>query len=216
MNLQERIDKILSIGERIKDVKLLTSEEINLIVDAYFLYKGKKIQRINCGACLIDAYFEFRSLTQIQIKTFMERKYRMNKGVLLDTYMSSNPEIPQGHWSDANITDDVAVKLIKGGYGKYFIGNPSSDDIEEEEEFLDPNDDPEGNEGEGKEGSETTEGKEEASKQEEAKAPVEPERPMSAMTKAELQTLAKVKNLPEDEWKTLGRDKLEAYLISKA
>lgn len=205
MNLQERIDKILSIGERIKDVKLLTSEEINLIVDTYFLYKGKKIERINCGACLIDAYFEFRSLTQIQIKTFMERKYRMNKGVLLDTYMSNNPEIPQGHWSDANITDDVAVKLIKGGYGKYFIGNPAIDDIEEEEE-----------EQVEAERQAAEEGKEEASKQEEVKVPVEPERPMSAMTKAELQTLAKVKNLPEDEWKTLGRDKLEAYLISKA
>lgn len=47
--------------------------------------------------------------------------YRMKRGVVINTTMTDNPEIPKGHFTIKNITDDIAKVLIKHGYGSYFI-----------------------------------------------------------------------------------------------
>ncbi len=54
----------------------------------------------------------------MNIKT---RKWNMVPGKLIDTLMSSTS--PNGQYTNANITDDVAEELIAKGYSKYFVEN---------------------------------------------------------------------------------------------
>jgi hypothetical protein len=217
MNFQEKIDKILSIGERITDKKNLKPEEIDLIVKTYKEYKGIAL-RVGCGACLIDAYFEFKLITPETIARMMTRKYRMIKGRGIDLYY--NEILPAGYWTDANITDEVAVKLIKAGYGKFFIGNPKPEDVEELEDEVPPVVPPvvvppvlDGSE------ISTDESKTEEevllTEEDQKEEATKEERSIADMTKQELKTLATVRNFPKDEWSNLNRAELEAYLQSR-
>lgn len=46
---------------------------------------------------------------------------RMKRGKVISTHMWDDPEIPEGHFTFNNTTDELAKKFIEKGYGDYFI-----------------------------------------------------------------------------------------------
>ena len=81
-----------------------------------------------CSTCpgVIEAkYNALRSITVERIERITNNILRIRAGVLIDTYMASAG--PIGHFTNANITDEVAIELIERGWSSAFE-NP--DDIE--------------------------------------------------------------------------------------
>lgn len=93
---------------------------------AYKVLTGEDI----CSYCrgVIEAKFNELNNNRNTIKTMQERTYRMLPGKLIDTTMGDKE--PWGQFTDKNMTDAIAEKLIGQGYGKYFKDVPKNESIE--------------------------------------------------------------------------------------
>jgi hypothetical protein len=71
---------------------------------------GKKVGQGTCQSCILDALFELKGLTETQLKLMtMERKYKLKPNALV--YFN------HAHYTVANITDDVAIEMVKANLG---------------------------------------------------------------------------------------------------
>lgn len=107
----ERINKLLSksISEVIKDpweLKKIYKQLFNEDVCGY------------CPPIITEKYNALKLLTKENIKAMQERILKMKSGMVIDTY--SSELLPQGAFTKDNITDEIAIKFIKHGYGKFF------------------------------------------------------------------------------------------------
>lgn len=97
-----------------KGVEYFIKHEQEMVSLYRFMY-GETISI--CGLSCIHRYFE-------KIEADLKRPdcaYRMKCGKVLDTTMWDEKEIPKGHFTCKNITDQVAKKAIEKGYHSYFI-----------------------------------------------------------------------------------------------
>ena len=113
--MKDRIEEILSIplSEIKKNPKILKK-----------FYK-EFFQEDVCSTCpgVIEAkYHALRNITEERIERISTNILRMRKGALIDTYMASAG--PIGHFTNANITDEVAIELIERGWVSAF-DNPN-------------------------------------------------------------------------------------------
>lgn len=109
--MKERIEQILAIplSEIKNNPKILKK-----------FYK-EFFQEDFCSTCngVIEAkYNALRSITEERIERIENNILRMRKGALIDTYMASAG--PIGHFTNANITDEVAIELIERGWNASF------------------------------------------------------------------------------------------------
>ena len=77
---------------------------------------GKKVGQGTCQSCILDALFELKGLTETQLKLMtMERKYKLKPNALV--YFN------HAHYTVANITDDVAIEMVKAnsGHSRSFV-----------------------------------------------------------------------------------------------
>ncbi len=122
--MREQINKLLSVPLEVhlKDPSGLKA-----------FYRNSLGQDL-CGYCpgkIDEAYKKLSSLTDEKIKAMAKKILHLKKDVGIDTYSSSS--LPQGYWTKDNITDEIAVKLIDGGYAKFFQ-NP--EDLQEARESV--------------------------------------------------------------------------------
>jgi hypothetical protein len=76
---------------------------------------GKRVGEGNCKSCILDAYFELKSLTEEQLKFItMERKFKLKENALV--------LFNHAHYTNHNITDEVALEMVKfnRGHAKSF------------------------------------------------------------------------------------------------
>jgi hypothetical protein len=187
-----------------------------------------------CPGKIHDKFLELSQLNEHKLNSMLERKYRMLPGKLIDTYNSS--ELPQGHWTDKNITDEVAEKLIKAGFGKFFKGNPT---LEEN-----PIEEPTGDEGNsGNQSGNTSDQNDQkgtgeltagdlanmitasdsqepviiklGQEQSQVDSPAPVVIDLNSKSFKDLVQIATEKQLPQTEWKTKNRAALIAYLSDK-
>lgn len=77
---------------------------------------GKKVGQGTCQSCILDALFELKGLTETQLKLMtMERKYKLKPNALV--YFN------HAHYTVANITDNVAIEMVKAnsGHSRSFV-----------------------------------------------------------------------------------------------
>lgn len=71
---------------------------------------GKKVGEGTCQNCILDAFFEMKSMNENQLKIMtMERKYKLKSNALV--YFN------QSHYTNVNITDDVALEMVTANRG---------------------------------------------------------------------------------------------------
>lgn len=116
--MKERIEAILS--------KPLSEIESNPKILKKF-YK-EFFQEDICSTCpgvIAAKYNQLKRLSEETIHRISTNILRMRKGAMIDTYMASAG--PIGHFTNANITDEISIELIERGWGGSFE-NP--EDIE--------------------------------------------------------------------------------------
>jgi hypothetical protein len=157
-----------------------------------------------CPGVIQEKFNKLLNTTEEKLITMKNRKWRMKPGKIIDTLMSK--EGPWGQWTDKNITDEIAEKLIAKGYGERFlkndseaieieepVGNIEGPAIVEEEinfevhERLEP-------------GSETQEAKKDS---------------FDTYQFSKLVKYCKTKGFPESEWENKNRKDLITYVRSK-
>jgi hypothetical protein len=79
-----------------------------------------------CPGIIQDKFNKLLNTTEKQIVSMKQRKWNIIKGKVIDTYMSKDG--PWGHYTNDNITDEVAEKLILMGYGASLIRNNPLDE----------------------------------------------------------------------------------------
>lgn len=66
---------------------------------------GKKVGEGTCQNCVLDAFFELKSLNEDQLKFItMERKFKLRPNALV--------AFNNSHYTNANITDEVALAMV--------------------------------------------------------------------------------------------------------
>jgi hypothetical protein len=66
---------------------------------------GKRVGEGTCHNCILDAFFELKSLNEDQLKIItMERKYKLRPNALV--------HFNQSHYTNANITDEVSLTMV--------------------------------------------------------------------------------------------------------
>ncbi len=83
---------------------------VKRFLDVYRKLKGKRVGDGTCQNCILDAYFELKSLTENQLKFItMERRFKLNENALV--------YFKHAHYTTANITDEVALEMVKANRG---------------------------------------------------------------------------------------------------
>lgn len=197
--MQEQIDKILAIGiNRISNKNLLTQEEIQLIKTTYEKLLNKTIQ-VKCGACLIDAWYTFRTMKKERIEELSNLEYKLDETAVIDTTINPIAGVPD-HVTNANLTNEIGASLIKAGFKRQFVKFP-----QEEAEVVPPVvEEPL---------QEITPVAEEPIQE---VAPAEPAAPKySKMSAQALKAECVNKGYVASEWANLNKEKLVKYLESK-
>lgn len=66
---------------------------------------GKKVGEGTCQNCILDAFFELKSLNEQQLTIItMERKYKLRPNALV--------AFNNSHYTNANITDEIALEMV--------------------------------------------------------------------------------------------------------
>lgn len=105
--MMDTIDALIAKGVR---YSIKNPDEI---VSLYKMY-GETI----CRKCPGVIKKKFNELTKLKGRPMS--KYRIKNGGNIDTTMKNDPDLPKGIYTNKNMTDDVAEKLIKGGYSSRF------------------------------------------------------------------------------------------------
>lgn len=172
---------------------------------AYKVLTGEEV----CSYCpgKIEAKFNEINNNKHKIKTMQERKYRMIPGKLIDTTMGniSDPVI-YGMFTDKNMTDIIAEKLIANGYGKYFIK------VKEEE--IAPAV-PEEVKADLETKEQEAEIKLEVFEKEKETVKEEAKNSLDTYSRARLVELCEKRGYPKEEWKDLVRKDLIKYVNGK-
>ena len=67
---------------------------------------GKKVGEGTCQNCVLDAFFELKSLNEDQLKFItMERKFKLRPNALV--------AFNNSHYTNANITDEISLEMVK-------------------------------------------------------------------------------------------------------
>jgi hypothetical protein len=173
-------------SEFAKEYKKLTGEEI-------------------CSYCpgKIEAKFNELINNKNKIKSMQQRKYRMLPGKLI--YYNNN------HYSDKNMTDELAEQLISQGFGKYF--KPVPIDVIEPKPEITP--EVKISIEELKEKEKEAEIKLEVFEKEPEKIEDEKQNSLGTYSRARLVELCEKRGYPKDEWKDLVRKDLIKYVNGK-
>jgi len=93
-----------------------------------------KAPKETCKSCIMDHFLELRKVNKNQYKTIMNSKYKLKEGVRVDTVWNPIKGVPL-HVSNANLTDEIAKKLIKSNekFLDYFAQYPNQDNQPEAE-----------------------------------------------------------------------------------
>lgn len=103
MSLGEKVELILSLGNRVLDKKKLTEFEKNLLLSTYKEATGER-KKEGCGSCFIEIYLYFNK----QKNNKMERKYRLKQG--LTVYFKNHVLFNKGKLD--NLTDQIAIEML--------------------------------------------------------------------------------------------------------
>lgn len=174
---------------------------------AYKVLYGEDV----CSYCpgKIEAKFNEVINNKNKIKTMQQRKFRMLPGKLIDTTMGSIE--PWGQYTDKNMTDEIAEKLISNGYGKYFKDVPIVEQaVELKNEVVNENTPVI---------SDLQEKEKEAEIKlevfEKAEVKTEPTNSLDTYSRTRLADLCEKRGYPKDEWKDLVRKDLIKYVNGK-
>lgn len=77
-----------------------------------------------CSSCPQDIYYAYHELKKTykqKLNQMATQKWTITPGVILDSYGLEDGSVPAGHYTSANITDEIAIKLKKAGIGKKHI-----------------------------------------------------------------------------------------------
>jgi hypothetical protein len=108
--MTERIEKVLSNGWH---KSAYSPEEKSEFISLYKDIYGESLCS-NCPGVIYNAYMKLKKFNPNQIENMSNQKYKIKKGILLDTYMSKDKDMPKGHYASTSIIpDEVGVKLFK-------------------------------------------------------------------------------------------------------
>ena len=81
-------------------------EQVKRFIKAYKDVTGKTVGTGTCKNCILDAYFEWKIKTDKElIFLTMERKYKLKDNSVVG--------FNNGHYTNANITDEVSLEMVK-------------------------------------------------------------------------------------------------------
>lgn len=103
------------INEALKDGANAVAYNINNATNKFvYVYEHLMNKSIcsTCPAILYQAYLDFKKKSNsLFLNQF--RRYKMKPDTMIDTHCFT--DIPQGHFTDFNLSDDVAEKLLNKG-----------------------------------------------------------------------------------------------------
>lgn len=187
------MDEILKLADKVYRGRL-TSKDKSLIHAAYKRYTGTIIG--SCDSCFIKEFEYLKNIKNPIMKTD-DRKFRLHPGKLI-TNMRLGMD-----YSDANITDAAALKILKMNPGtiKFFKVYPAN-----WQELIAT---------QGAAQAITPVENKVASKIEETPAPISTQGVFESKSLEDLKAFAKESMYPKKEWKNLGKSELIEYLVSK-
>lgn len=95
-----------------------TNEVVKRFIKIYKQVTGKTTGAGQCKNCVVDAYFELKMKTDKELEFMtMERKYKLKE--------SSVVGFNNSHYTNANITDEVALAMIEQNrnHAKSFVNS---------------------------------------------------------------------------------------------
>lgn len=82
-----------------------TNSVVIQFLEMHYALTGKKVGEGNCQNCILDAFFEIKSLNEKQLNILtMERKFKLRANSVV--------HFNQSHYTNANITDDIALAMV--------------------------------------------------------------------------------------------------------
>lgn len=104
-DIKELLDEVKPHIDPSKEVDK-ENPAIKKFIRTYKEVTGKTLGTGNCKNCILDAFMEWKLLTEEQLKFLtMERKYKIKDNALI--YANHK------HYSKANITDEISLELVK-------------------------------------------------------------------------------------------------------
>lgn len=120
MDIWDRIQNLAKLQYAISKGDQAAIEELK---DLYWTALNRRMKR-DCYSCRIRAYQELTNLTQERLNIMAHQKY---------TFKDPNSVIyfNHGHVTPANLTDDLAVEMVKASAKNAELFNGNFDDLEE-------------------------------------------------------------------------------------
>lgn len=82
-----------------------SNDVIQQFIKAYKKVTGKTLGAGNCKNCIMDAFFEWKTMSEKQLEFLtMERKYKIKETRVVG--------FNNGHYTKANITDEIALEMV--------------------------------------------------------------------------------------------------------
>lgn len=109
--------------KRVEEIALsLTGKERDAIIELQTIHYnlfGEYI-KINCGRCIMDAYYKIKLLTNEELIHMENQKFKLKPDTLLQVFGEGVA------YTNDNITDERAVDLIKSNikYANFFVETP--------------------------------------------------------------------------------------------
>ena len=119
-DLNERIQLVLDLGPKIvKDPKSLSFDEKRLVHSVYLQVTGQ-VKRKDCSTCLVEIYFELKSINKNQITNIMNKLFKLKDGSVIGFHGLGQD------YTNANLTNKAALTILKKNPGckKYFTQLP--------------------------------------------------------------------------------------------
>lgn len=122
-------EEIIAFGSN--NVMNNTDNKGVLFANHYESVYGERI----CGTCraiLYEKFIKFKNdFNSKKIEQMEKNIYTITEGALIDSWMSN--DAPQGHYTKENITDEIAIKLLRAGIGAGYIVKKDGSEITDED-----------------------------------------------------------------------------------
>lgn len=123
MDIEARIETFKTWGI---DEILKSDDKRTKFAQFYRSVFGEKIC-LTCDNRFTESFTKLIQIPTKQLEKMKDRNFTLKAGSLIDTSMKGIPGVPM-HVSDANLTDDIAIQLLKAnkGYIMHFDHKPSN------------------------------------------------------------------------------------------
>lgn len=123
MEISERIEQLKIKSKEYRSVDEFIQDNEKEIEKIYVLAFGKTIRKGGkCNSCIIEMYFQLKSLTKTKIQTMKTTIFKLAEGICISMHGMADS------YTNANLTNRAALQILKKSRGhiKHFVTLPDN------------------------------------------------------------------------------------------